>query len=544
MKELTIEQKAERYDEAITKLRSLHDNYNTVSTLIDVKEELENILPELKDSEDEKIKQRIIKLIKMSSEVGSFVLDKWEADEMLTWLEKQGENSKSLYIRFGDIPKDEKSKIYSGETEIGTERGVSVYPAFENLAGNIVLGLSLPITKTSLYTQQHLLEYDNRACYLVSGDYVGKGTDGEPLLRNVKIVREIKDFRVKQSDQNNTDKDESKFHEGDWIIHQGTDNIYQVVARIDNQYQLKYGDNYTVQKCVDVDRCARLWDITKDAKDGDILYQDLMCGKTFIYNGINTDMAILYSFIINNDGTDVLSYHIGKPNTGIGNIEENKNIIHPATKEQCDILFQKMKEAGYEWDAEKKKLHKVKGNLTEFKSNMIQWKGDNLKEVINFTGVYKEGFEKWFHNSWEEYEKYVHEHNDIFKLFNEDGSHYEVPIGAWIVKTPDGYNVASKALFKNKPTKWNNEDEKMCLKAIKYIQQSYYSEEVVVDWLKSLKYRVQPNQEWSEEDKTMKIHTLEIIKKYWNSIPDTDYDENEISESCYNWLKSFRLQKQ
>ena len=82
---------------------------------------------------------------------------------------------------------------------------------------------------------------------------------------------------------------------------------------------------------------------------------------------------------------------------------------------------------------------------------MIQWKGNNLKEVIDFTGVYKDGFEKWFHNSWEEYEKYVHEHNNIFKIFNKDGSHIEVPVGAWIVKTPDGYNTASRYVFRQKP---------------------------------------------------------------------------------------------
>ena len=33
--------------------------------------------------------------------------------------------------------------------------------------------------------------------------------------------------------------------------------------------------------------------------------------------------------------------------------------IFPATKEQCDFLFQEMKEAGYEWDAEKKELKKI-----------------------------------------------------------------------------------------------------------------------------------------------------------------------------------------
>lgn len=60
MDKLTTEQKAKRYDEVIEKLRSLHDDYDTVSTLIDIKEELENIFPELKESEDEKIRKALI----------------------------------------------------------------------------------------------------------------------------------------------------------------------------------------------------------------------------------------------------------------------------------------------------------------------------------------------------------------------------------------------------------------------------------------------------------------------------------------------------
>lgn len=78
-------------------------------------------------------------------------------------------------------------------------------------------------------------------------------------------------------------------------------------------------------------------------------------------------------------------------------------------------------------------------------ANMIQWTGNNLKEVIDFTGKSLR-FGEWF-KSWEEYENYVHSHNDILKLFCEDGSHYEVPVGAWIVKTPDGYNVPSVAKY-------------------------------------------------------------------------------------------------
>lgn len=76
---------------------------------------------------------------------------------------------------------------------------------------------------------------------------------------------------------------------------------------------------------------------------------------------------------------------------------------------------------------------------------MIQWTGKNLKEVIDFTTVLPK-FKDWF-KSWEEYENYVHTHNDIFKLFFADGSHYEIPAGAWIIKTPDGHIVPSVANY-------------------------------------------------------------------------------------------------
>ncbi len=104
--------------------------------------------------------------------------------------------------------------------------------------------------------------------------------------------------------------------------------------------------------------------------------------------------------------------------------------------------------------------HRYTQHLVESQrqKSMIQWKGDNLKEVIDFTGKDR-NFDKWF-KSFEEYEQYVQKHNGIFKLFNADGSHYEIPVGAWIVKTPDGYNVASKAIFRKKSA-WSESDEEM-----------------------------------------------------------------------------------
>lgn len=154
---------------------------------------------ELAKIEDDRIRKNIkLALMSMKDNLSVFYSTHHTSQkELLAWLEKQG-TTRQLYVRFGDIPDDEKSKIYRGdEGEIGEEDGVSVYPAFE-VDGNIVLGLTLPITRTTLHTQQHLLEYDDRPCYLVSGDYVGKGVDGEPLIRNVSIIKQVDNYRIKE----------------------------------------------------------------------------------------------------------------------------------------------------------------------------------------------------------------------------------------------------------------------------------------------------------------------------------------------------------
>jgi hypothetical protein len=346
------------------------------------------------ENKDERIKNRLIKLIKMSSEVGGFALHKWEADEMLAWLEKQDTERKQLYVRFGDIPSNEKSKIYHGEEEIGDENGVSVYPAFE-LNGNIVLGLTLPITKTTLYTQQHLLEYDNRPCYLVSGDYVGNGTDGEPLIKNISVIKRLDNYRIKECEkkpaiemitpeeslgidsetynkivdeciygcdkQKSADKIEPKFKVGNW--YQCTKDFFGKGVTFDKNtayycakegcLQNEYGCHIAIVKGL-YDN-FKLWTI-QDAKDGDVLFHsDSASNGIFIFKEIlqrgTIQEVVCYCDYDSEDG-----FCLGEKHTCCWT---DSKILHPATKEQRDILFQKMKEAGYEWDAEKKELRKI-----------------------------------------------------------------------------------------------------------------------------------------------------------------------------------------
>lgn len=76
----------------------------------------------------------------------------------------------------------------------------------------------------------------------------------------------------------------------------------------------------------------------------------------------------------------------------------------------------------------------------------IKWTGDNLKAVISFTGLYKKGFDKWFHSSWKEYEKYVHEHDNVIKIFNPDGTlKMRVSVGTTLIKDYNG--IISKSLY-------------------------------------------------------------------------------------------------
>ena len=84
MKELSIKEKAERYDELLIKLQKAKvDN--------DVCDEryccvIDDIVPELKESEDERIRQRIIHALHGD------VLEMSEIKEAIAWLEKKCEN--------------------------------------------------------------------------------------------------------------------------------------------------------------------------------------------------------------------------------------------------------------------------------------------------------------------------------------------------------------------------------------------------------------------------------------------------------------------
>lgn len=170
----------------------------------------------------------------------------------------------------------------------------------------------------------------------------------------------------KQGEQNLTDKVESKFKEGDWVVYEITGSVYQIKDCIENPYNHKYGyltnDGYISEV-----NHYHLWTI-QDAKDGDVLAED---SCIFILKEMRNDShAITYCTLFDDgefhDG-ETLYFDVGSTN--------------PATKEQSELLFQKMKEAGYEWDADKKKLRKVEQKPAWSEDDEIEL--DNIIDFLN-----------------------------------------------------------------------------------------------------------------------------------------------------------------
>jgi hypothetical protein len=291
MKELSIEEKAKAYDEAIEKLRDFYRDYDTVSHLIDVKEELENIFPELKLKDSEKIRKEIVSAINIYC--SEYHRGTKVRNDMLAWVEKQGEQKPADKIQLGKKYKCIASPRYSA------------------------------FVKGEIYKPE-----DKFLCSLMNfcSDCFEPIEDGE---------------------QKPADKVKPKFKVGDWVIDK-QDIVHQIANVIENVTYHTYGyDIVGGGYFNDNTEGVRLWTI-QDAKDGDVLYMDNgLSTCTFIYKSIDNVIIQKYASY-NKFGFEGTTYLV-----------LNDGYVCPATKEQRDLLFQKMKDAGYEWDAEKKEVKKI-----------------------------------------------------------------------------------------------------------------------------------------------------------------------------------------
>ena len=110
------EEKAKRYDEAIKRAKGVIEQNPLMEYL---KKGIEYILPELKESEDEKIRKRIIHALHGD------VLDMEETNKAIAWLEKQGEqkqdpcdNCKDVMLNCHNFPCIKKRAFKQGKSAL------------------------------------------------------------------------------------------------------------------------------------------------------------------------------------------------------------------------------------------------------------------------------------------------------------------------------------------------------------------------------------------------------------------------------------------
>lgn len=320
MKELSIEQKAKAYDKAVKEAIIAYKDEDK-----HLKATLERIFPELGETEDERLRKDIIRVLK--GEI-SFTSEK-ENEKYIAWLEKQGEpkytkkDVDDAYLKGISDAKNEIEKQYEANYQIRKDIATFIF----NYRGDL----------------------KDRAKWM---DYLG-----------------IKISFVKEK-QKPAKKIEPKFHEGDFIV-----NDYcmgKVIEVTNDAYLLDTGQGIPFS----YEHKAHLWTI-QDAKDGDVLICEE--GYPFIYASNHIYSKYLTAYCgITNDGVF--------KNSDKTELWTNDNVA-PATIEQRELLFQKMSEAGYEWDANKKELKKI-----ERKSTWSEEDKHRVKDIIYFLDTAKKHY--------------------------------------------------------------------------------------------------------------------------------------------------------
>ena len=206
--------------------------------------------------------------------------------------------------------------------------------------------------------------YEIPETFTNEGRAVSDDVDSEYDLFIEENVEEDDDYgRVCMINQDEEpDDNKPKFQKGDWVVFKQDGNAHQIIRVVENATSHTYGydtvDNYYFN---DTAEGVRRWTI-QEAKNGDVLRSTgLHNDCIFIFSGLDNwkfdadgDRAVATGYCCLDITADKMEFGIQGPDC----IEVNT--IKPATKEQRDLLFQKMKEAGYEWDKEKKELKKIK----------------------------------------------------------------------------------------------------------------------------------------------------------------------------------------
>ena len=296
---------------------------------------LMTVFPELKDSEDEQIRKGLIKAL------GSIGKRNWggiDVFESIAWLEEQDEKKPIM-----NVPTRE---VILSIWDLGNE-----WKELTNGSISTEYGTQLDYIQKHWHESEYYLREKQGEQKVPINDFKAKNWYVSEVNGNIHDMT-----------YNPTDKVEPKFKVGDWIVNNEDGSIGQIKKIVYDESG--YGYDHTNGWFHSVfEKDYHLWTID-DAKDGDVLVDSLSGDNqiTILFKCIGLD-----TFIRAYCGWNHYNFRVTTDGIGYGTLSSTKYI--PATKEQRNLLFQKMKKAGYWWDVDKKELKLLISNGSDFESD-------------------------------------------------------------------------------------------------------------------------------------------------------------------------------
>lgn len=302
------------------------------------KEKVEGFLPEFKESEDERIRKFLIKWIQDNYYHGTTEIP---TKTLIGWLEKQGSEPNWCHhkVDLSNCSEEYRKAYYDGWNNCNQQHSQC------KSDGNDVV-------KCLINGMKFYYEDNEEATW---------GTEKFSMK-----VKDILSWLEKQCGEKPADKVELKFKVGDWVV---CGKLVTQITSIEDDGYTNSGQGFI---SFETAKKFHLWTI-QDAKDGDVLVTTfdednmiVMYHSMCTIDTINVHCCLDNKFVCWNLGTFDAEY------------------VKPATKEQRDLLFQKMKEAGYEWDAEKKELRKIEQKSWSKEDSMM------IEETLYFLKEYQQ----------------------------------------------------------------------------------------------------------------------------------------------------------
>ena len=313
----------EKYKQALETVQEILSSGADAIRIKRLKLRLQSVFPELAESEDERIRKGLIKAVSFMLKGGVLKDTDVTREEALAWLEKQGEKKHIINVP----PREVILSIW----DLGNE-----WKELTNGCISTEYGTQLD------YIQKHWHE----------SEYYLKEKQGEQ-----KPILDFKasDWYVSKVDgkihntYHSVDKVEPKFKVYDWITgidDEGEASTYRIVEFWGDKVRLvDLDEHFTLYPKSELNN-YHLWTIN-DAKDGDLIY-------------VSTETKGLHA-IFHKFENGIIYFHCNLcSDFAQGGYEPSGDVksVNPLLKEHYRRFFQKMKQAGYEWDAEKKVLSK------------------------------------------------------------------------------------------------------------------------------------------------------------------------------------------